>query len=203
MSETSVTPSPAQAPVGTQLQLRPESPRQRKRPRLAEFSYKGPYAYHVTIVTHARVPVFANPQEADSIVRHLIQTAEQQFSLHAYCLMPDHLHILLQGTAENSNLLQFVQRLKQLTGFGFKQRTGQTLWQQSFYDHALRKDEDLAQVAPYIFANPVEADLVTDGGLYPWSGGDYYPREPAADGAKAASLRASISSSEAYHDQPP
>ena len=44
------------------------------------------------------------------------------------------------------------------------------LWQQSFYDHALRKAEDVLDVAAYIFENPVRAGIVDDPADYPWSG---------------------------------
>ena len=44
------------------------------------------------------------------------------------------------------------------------------LWQESFYDHALRKEESLRRVAGYIWDNPVRAGLVEDPLDYPWSG---------------------------------
>jgi hypothetical protein len=40
------------------------------------------------------------------------------------------------------------------------------LWQRAFYDHALRKDEDVRQIARYIIANPLRRGLVKDVGDY-------------------------------------
>jgi putative transposase len=40
-------------------------------------------------------------------------------------------------------------------------------WQKTYYDHALRAEEDLRAQARYIVANPLRAGLVTDIGQYP------------------------------------
>ncbi len=63
-----------------------------------------------------------------------------------------------------------MQRFKQVTGYGFKRRLGQPLWQRSYYDHVLRGEEDTEDVAEYIWNNPVRAGLVTDRDSYPFWG---------------------------------
>jgi putative transposase len=45
-------------------------------------------------------------------------------------------------------------------------RTGK-LWQRGFYDHALRKDEDVLKLARYIVANPIRAGIINKIGDYP------------------------------------
>ena len=42
-----------------------------------------------------------------------------------------------------------------------------TIWQKTFYDHALRKEEDVRDIARYIVANPLRAGLVEHIGDYP------------------------------------
>jgi hypothetical protein len=49
----------------------------------------------------------------------------------------------------------------------------------------LRVEEDLVQVAEYVFGNPVKAGLARGPGEYRLSGGEYF----GADEAKASSLR--------------
>ncbi len=110
------------------------------------------------------------------------------FHLLAYCFMPDHVHILVQGKNDEARLLQFVQRFKQLTGYRYKRAYGYSLWQQSFYDRVLRDDEDIVTVGEYIFGNPVTAGLVADTSDYALSGGLYFTGR-RKDGAEAASLR--------------
>ena len=41
-----------------------------------------------------------------------------------------------------------------------------TFWQRSYYDHAIRTDEDLRAVARYLVANPLRKGLVTCIGDY-------------------------------------
>jgi len=45
-------------------------------------------------------------------------------------------------------------------------RIGRRIWQDGFHDHALRQEEDLAEVARYIVANPLRAGLVERVGDY-------------------------------------
>ncbi len=44
------------------------------------------------------------------------------------------------------------------------------LWQRSFFDHALRRNEDEIRTARYILANPVRAGLVERANDYSLSG---------------------------------
>jgi putative transposase len=84
--------------------------------------------------------------------------------------MPDHLHLLLQGGSLKANLLKFVNGFKQRTSYGFWLRNKKELWQVSFYDHILRDADAPADVAWYIWMNPVRAGLVKKAGEYPYSG---------------------------------
>jgi putative transposase len=46
-------------------------------------------------------------------------------------------------------------------------RLGRRCWQSGFYDHAVRRDEDLVRLTRYVIANPLRAGLVTRIGDYP------------------------------------
>lgn len=48
------------------------------------------------------------------------------------------------------------------------ERTGLPVWQRGFHDHALRKEEDMQEIARYVVANPLRAGLVGLLGEYPW-----------------------------------
>lgn len=65
---------------------------------------------------------------------------------------------------------EYVRILKQTSGFALKQRVGEEAWQVSYYDHILRKEEALQDVAAYIWSNPVEAGLVGHPRDYDLSG---------------------------------
>jgi putative transposase len=134
--------------------------------------YKRPAAYAITTSVRGRRPVFKRPEIVGLCLEKLRETsARTGFEVLAYCYMPDHLHLLLQ-TTEDADLVAFMRIFKQLSGYAYRRSTGdrQLLWQTSYYDHILRRDEDALGVARYIWANPVRAGLVESVGEYPFSG---------------------------------
>jgi putative transposase len=83
--------------------------------------------------------------------------------------MPDHVHILAQ-LADDTSLTKFVRLFKQLSGHRLKQESGTFAWQTSYYDHILRNDDALLDVARYIWENPVRAGLADIALAHPWTG---------------------------------
>lgn len=143
----------------------------RKQNRLPAENYVGRNGYLVTVNTHARIPRFANSGVVSYCQQALLQAAgAEDMSVLAYVFMPDHLHLLLMGS-EGSSLARFMKRLKQQTGFWFKNRTGEVLWQRSYHDHVVRGDMNLLDAARYVAANPVRAGLVPGWEAYPYTGG--------------------------------
>ena len=143
---------------------------ERKNIRLREFNYTGYYAYFITICTYDKKPVFKDGEFVQYLLSRLEEeSAAHSFGIFAYCFMPDHLHLLLLGN-EHSSLVKFIKSFKQKTGFYFKKKSGENLWQKSFYDHILRKSEDLKDTAVYIFNNPVRKGIVDNPRNYPYSG---------------------------------
>ena len=152
--------------------------------RLPKANYLGPRAYFLTLCTRDRVPHFRSRRIAFWLLESLQQTAAQQsFTLRAYCLMPDHLHAVVQGDSPSANLVSFVKTFKHKTTFHFRAKTGKTLWQVSFFDHILRTTEDLSKTAEYILLNPVRAGLVQRPHDYPYS--RIFSGRPSAKGALA------------------
>ncbi len=179
----------ARIDVGTKLELGSERPVRKARPRLATFDYRGQHAYHVVLTVKERSSVFEDVGFGEWCIAQLRESAKKcQFDLQAYCFMPDHVHLLVQGLSESSFLVRFVQNFKQRTGFHFRRKSGDQLWQQSYFDRVLRNDEGVGDVASYIFQNPVAAGLSDDAASYPLSGGVYFD-EASSDRAEAPSLR--------------
>lgn len=165
-------------------------PTRKSSPRLAGYEYVGTQWYFITINTRERQPVFREAALATRTVETLVQTtAEIGFELLAYCLMPNHLHMLACGKTDDANLVSFVKRFKQSTGYHYKKETGQQLWHRSFYDHVLRAEEDAGDIAAYIWHNPVRAGLAADTTAYPFSGPADTLGAPGADRAEALSLQ--------------
>jgi len=142
----------------------------RKRNRVKYFGYSGTHAYFITICTKDKTNYFSDASTANSVLSELKSEASKaDFIVYAYCLMPDHLHLLLIGR-EESNLINFIKLFKQKTAYHFKQKTGTPLWQKSYYDHVIRKRETINSVAGYIFENPLRRKLVDDIRDYALSG---------------------------------
>ena len=135
---------------------------QRKRNRLQYFDYEGSYTYFLTICCYDNGNYFTNKHTVFTILDLLNRiSSEMEFSIIVYCFMPDHLHILTSGD-EKTDLIKFIKKFKQISGYNFKKATGLKLWQKSFHDHVVRKDEDLISITEYIFNNPVRKGLVED-----------------------------------------
>ena len=102
----------------------------------------------------------------------LNMSRERETVLLAWCVMPDHLHVLFQ----DRDIIDFVRVLKgRLVSEGRRLEPGRRLWQRSFFDHALRKEESLDDVAHYIWENPVRAGIIDCASGYPWSGSLVWP----------------------------
>ena len=139
--------------------------------RLPADRYVGQQWYFLTLCCDGRQPEFSIPEIARRLIEILRRTSETaQFSIYAYCVMPDHVHMLVCGLAETSDLLVFVKRLKQITSFEFRRRFGRNLWQKKFYDHILRKNEQPAAIASYIWMNPMRKGLCADPRKYEFFG---------------------------------
>lgn len=125
------------------------------------------YVYHLTTATAERQPWFATFAAAQAVARCV--AAPTGAHTLAWCLMPDHLHWLMQ-LAETLPLTRVVQRFKSLSAIAVNHALGRSgaVWAGAYHDHQLRQEEDLRIVARYIVANPLRAGLVTRLGDYPY-----------------------------------
>jgi putative transposase len=134
------------------------------------FSYKGPYRYHITIHTEQAKPFASAGWDFDIMLSVLSQTSQRyDFKVIVYCFMPNHLHLLLEGN-EKSNLIEFLRIFKQISAFHYKKTMNSKLWQRSYFDRVLRREEETAALVKYILENPVRWGLAKEWNLYPYSG---------------------------------
>lgn len=142
-------------------QTTPNNPHQ-KDLRQGRFSQAN-QIYHITSSTLNRRPIFKEFNHARILIKHLAMSDKIGFTVtHAFVVMPDHIHWLFQLN-QDKNLSKVVQSLKSTSA----KSIGQPVWQAGYYDHAIRKDEDIQTIARYIIANPIRAGLVTRVGDYP------------------------------------
>ncbi|MGE0464483.1 MAG: transposase [Vicinamibacterales bacterium] len=147
----------------------------RRPPRLPGFSYVGAHAYFLTACTCRRHPAFRDPEAAACARDQLLHLGlAGGFAVPAYCLMPDHAHLLLEARAASADARRFMARWRQQTGFWWRRRHASPLWQEGYWDWVLREDEDVLGVAAYIVQNPVRAGIVARVQDYPWLGSSEY-----------------------------
>jgi REP element-mobilizing transposase RayT len=143
----------------------------RKNIRLPASRYRGRGLYFVTLCFAGRSRFGANPRVASWLLAQLRRHASEcQFDVHAYCIMPDHFHLLVAGTTDHSNLVKFVESFKQTTAIGFARRTRRRLWQRKYYDHVLRGKDSADRVAWYVWMNPVRKGLCREPKEYRFVG---------------------------------
>lgn len=96
---------------------------------------------------------------------------------HAYCLMGNHFHLLIETT--DANLFDGMRRLNGLYARGFNRRhgLGNHLFGERYHPEPVRRDAHFLETAAYIALNPVRAGLCDDPAEWTW--GSY----PAAIGA--------------------
>jgi putative transposase len=142
-----------------------------KRIRLKDFPYKGCYRYFLTLRCHNQASHFANSNLVAEVRSTLKATADQRgFCVWAYCFMPDHLHLLVEGKTDDADMRKFVSTFKQKTAYWFKRQCGARLWQPNYYEQVLRNDDATSAVAAYIFENPVRKGIAENYAQYPHSG---------------------------------
>ena len=151
-------------------------------PRIKGFNYRGAYRYFITFCTLERRAVFTDIALGRSVVLQFRRTCRQEkFEMLAYCLMPDHAHLLLEGMDAASSLVALIKSAKQSSGQRFAARMKPPLWEEGFHDHVLRPEEDPKRFARYIIENPVRAGLVTSPFDYPLSGSDRWTIQELVD----------------------
>ncbi|MEN6586863.1 MAG: transposase [Sulfuricella sp.] len=135
--------------------------------RKGRFSEAG-RIYHVTATTFQRSAIFEDFRAARCLVAELRAMQDEGWAnTLAWVVMPDHLHWLIE--LGSHDLARTLQRVKSRSAIHINRLRGTKgqFWQPGYYDHALRRDEDLREVARYIAANPLRAGLVRHLGDYP------------------------------------
>ena len=92
----------------------------------------------------------------------------------AYCLMPNHVHLVL-GPSSSCDIVTFVGQFKNLAQRQvWKLGVTGRIWQESFWDRILREEESLDEIVRYVLHNPVRKGLVERWQDYHFSGSLVY-----------------------------
>jgi putative transposase len=123
-----------------------------------------------------------NPETADLVAQAIKHQHEKEYNLIAYCIMPDHVHLVfhidqLDESAKQQNgispyvVTNILGSLKKYTDLHTKDMhhaDGET-WQHESYDRILHNRNELERVISFVVHNPVEAGLVSNWQEWRWS----------------------------------
>ncbi|MBQ7540817.1 MAG: transposase [Clostridia bacterium] len=153
----------------------------RKPNRLPDYDYSRNGTYFITVCAKDRQPLFwtvgaatcrpqnpaiGRPDERLSEIGRLVETAILQIptvysfvSLDIFCIMPDHIHMILTLHASEPDgrpiaaptISTIVGSMKRWVSI----QAGGSVWQKGFYDHVIRDEQDFLTKAQYIENNPV------------------------------------------------
>jgi REP element-mobilizing transposase RayT len=96
--------------------------------------------------------------------------ARWRMGIHAYCLMPTHLHVVCSVADESGDFETFVKRFKSEASRRLR-RAGFTAfeWQRSYWDRYSRTEEEVKTRIYYTLGNPVRRGLCEKWDDWPWA----------------------------------
>jgi REP element-mobilizing transposase RayT len=126
--------------------------------------------YHVFARGNNRTPIFYETSDYQRFLKNLERyRVDFDYRLYAYCLMPNHFHLLLQ--TKDATLSKIMQVLMTAYTMYVNKKRNQVghVFQGRFRSIAVEKETYFLQVLRYIHLNPVKAGLVDSVQKYPWS----------------------------------
>lgn len=120
-----------------------------------------------------------HPAVAAVMIETLQKFNGDRYHLLAWCVMPNHVHVLIKPENKLGNI---VQSWKSYTGRWALNRNaelglgvpGKSLWMREYWDRYIRSENHLKRVVDYIHENPVSAGLCPKIEDWPWSSARFY-----------------------------
>lgn len=131
--------------------------------------------YHVIVRGNQRQKTFLDHTDYRAYLERLSRyRGRYGYTVHAYCLMPNHVHLLLESS--HQPLAKFMQGLQQSYSqyFNLRHRKVGHVFQGRYKAIVCQRDEYLLELVRYIHLNPVRSGLVKEPGRYPYSGHQAY-----------------------------
>ena len=126
--------------------------------------------YHVLLRGINKQLLFEEAEDYSKFISVLTEVKElSKFKLYAYCLMGNHVHMLLKEGAEP--LAKIFKRIGARYVFWFNWKYGRNghLFQDRFRSEVVESDEYFSAALTYIYLNPVKAGLCNESREYEWS----------------------------------
>lgn len=135
--------------------------------------------------------VLREPELASLVQDAFIRFHGVRYTLHAWCVMPNHVHVLFQPL-DGWTMSKIIATWKSYTGRRISEWRKQAMlvtgrptvsvaggpgvWQREYFDRYIRDEAHHANTVSYIHDNPVKADLVVSAGEWRYSSAGIIPR---------------------------
>ncbi|NYB74900.1 transposase [Sedimentibacter hydroxybenzoicus DSM 7310] len=126
--------------------------------------------YHIMIRGNDKRIIFLDNEDRKRFISTLFEKAsEENIRIYAYCLMNNHVHLLLHE--EDDNIAILMKRINVSYVYYFNKRYKRVghLFQDRFKSEIVDNDDYLLAVVRYIHNNPVKAGIVSSPEKYLWS----------------------------------
>jgi putative transposase len=119
----------------------------------------------VTATAWGRRALFRAEPWARLLIDTLYHYRGSAYFLHAFVVMPDHIHVLITPSCPLEKAVQFIKG-----GFSYRVKkelgSNMEIWQKGFSDHRVRDAADFAQHVAYIHTNPLRKHLCESADEY-------------------------------------
>ncbi|NMB34195.1 MAG: transposase, partial [Clostridium sp.] len=99
---------------------------------------------------------------------------EEEISIVAYCLMDNHIHLIIKGELDDISMALKRVNIKYAMNFNVNNDRVGHVFQGRYKSEIIADDKYLLQVVRYIHNNPVNAKMVTNISSYKWSSYNEY-----------------------------
>jgi len=159
------------------------------------------YPHHVTQRGNRRQPIFFSDSDYEAYLDLLAQQlATAKVDVLAYCLMPNHVHLILIPRRADS-LARLLRKTHACYALQINQEHGWQghLWQERFHSFVM-DEEHLLAAARYVELNPVRAGLCQRPEGWRWSSVHFHMCERADQLISTGGMRAYVDDWRSYLD---
>lgn len=137
--------------------------------------------YFFTMVTKHRKPLFQDPALCELFMAGIEKTKTfHLFELEAFCILPDHIHLLISLPNNIKNYSNIIKELKKTVTKAIRKHLAQpnlVVWQDRFWEHTIRDERDMQTHYDYIHYNPVKHGYADSIDQWEWSSIDVNSRD--------------------------
>jgi putative transposase len=129
-------------------------------------------SYHITARGNRRNDIFKDEEDFQiyiTLMENAIDYFENKFVIICYCLMDNHIHIMLE--TKDMHFKNYITRINSIYAkfFNHKYNYIGHLYQDRYFSELIETDSQALETSRYIHLNPVRANMVIKPEEYKWS----------------------------------